>query len=124
MTEAEDAYLDQILPHWRNPPQRGTVVPSRAMVPHERVIDGWQALCAACEPMPWTIGPFRSQWVDALIDAWVHNTEGNRHPEAATPEPTWLDLIEGELPSPPPLLPGRQNRSALGRHSESWRSAS
>lgn len=104
----DDDYLDTILPHWRNPPQRGTVVPSRAMTPHVAVHDGWQAICAACEELPWTVGPWRSQHIDAVLDAWVHNTEGypfERHPTPATPEPTWTDLIEGTTPCPTPLLP-------------------
>jgi len=97
----------EILPHWRNPPQRGTVVPSRAMRPHLAVYDGWQAVCAACEELPWTVGPWRSQYIDAVLDAWAHNTEGfpfARHPEPPTRSTTWTELIEGTTPCPPSLL--------------------
>jgi hypothetical protein len=94
-----DDYVDDLerylTPLWQNPPQRGTVVPSRAMRPHVEVLDGWQAICAACEELPWTIGPWRSRWIDAHIDAWAHNTEGypfDRHPVAES-KPTWDDLI-------------------------------
>jgi hypothetical protein len=106
----DDDYWERyVMPIWRNPPQRGTVAPSRAMRPHVEVIDGWQALCAACEELPWTIGPWRSQWIDAALDAWVHNTEGDRHPEPIPIRPlTWAELIEGDTPCPPSLLPERQ----------------
>lgn len=92
---------DVIPPHWRNPPQRGTVVPTRAMIPHVGVIDGWQAVCAACEELPWNVGPFRRAWIDATLDAWAHNTEGypfERHPSPSEAEPTWDDLITGTTP--------------------------
>jgi hypothetical protein len=98
-----DDYLDTILPHWRNPPQRGTVVPSRAMIPHVKVIDGWQAICAACEELPWAVGPWRATWIDAALDAWVHN---DRHPEPPNPTLTWDEMTaERDEPCPPSLLP-------------------
>jgi len=113
-----DDYFDTILPHWRNPPQRGTVVPSRAMRPGVAVYDGWQALCAACTELPWTVGPWRAHWIDAALDAWVHNTEGfpfDRHP-TPTATPTWHSLIEGDTPCPTPLLTDPPCRLGLGRH--------
>jgi hypothetical protein len=112
----DDDYLERyVMPIWRNPPQRGTVAPSRAMRPGVAVFDGWQALCAACEELPWTIGPWRSQWIDAVLDAWVHNTEGfpfERHPDPTRIRPlTWDELIEGP-PCPTPAPKHSQHASS------------
>lgn len=89
---------DDLPAHWRNPPQRGTAVPSRAArMPGGGVIDGWQAVCAQCEELPWTVGPWRRLWIDAVLDAWLHNTEGwpfERHPAPAKPVLTWDELLQ------------------------------
>lgn len=53
--------------------------------------EGYQAACA-CSLYPWAIGPWRSIWIDAAIDAWAHTTV--KHPR---PEPSWDDLLRGEL---------------------------
>jgi hypothetical protein len=102
---------ETVTPAWRVPPKHGVVVPSRAMRPHVAVYDGWQVVCSACAEMPWTVGPWRSQWIDAMIDAWAHNSV--RHSEPVAADPTWEQLLTGDTPEPEPLV---ADRPTLGQH--------
>lgn len=82
------------------------VFESTAMVPHERVISGFQAGCAdeICgadddrvhldgQWVRWC-GKFREKWIDAAYDARLHNIEVHGFSYAAKTR-SWQEIVHG-----------------------------
>jgi hypothetical protein len=82
------------------------VIPSLAMLPHQRTINGYQAACLdheydgeryvigdRLEEGVW-MGDWYEHWIDARCEAIVHNMEVHRS-SAAPPLTDWLTILRG-----------------------------
>lgn len=87
---------------------RADAIPSLAMEPHERTINGHQAVCFADDESHWQgderipyitgghmtwLGEWRSTYIHAKFDAIEHN---HTHHPSPQPRPAWDQILRGE----------------------------